>query len=283
MQGRGEIVARAVAGVKLELIAEAYGILKSAIRVSHDEMRTVFSDWNRGELADPLVAAAADALGLRDQDGDPLLEKVLDLPRGPGLGREAASLALELGVPAPIVSQSAAAAALSAMKDERVDASAVLSGPKPALTGERHTMIDELRKALGAALILAYAEAYAILAAAGMDISDARAALSDERSSVAVAASAARGRRGPRESLLLDATIKSKLDHALASLRRVSARCAEGGVPAPCLSAAIAYYDGLRSTWLPANMVIALRDSSEGSGYERVDRPRGESFHSDWK
>ena len=95
------IVADAVKGVKLELLAEAYCVLKSAIKVSHDEMRTVLSVWNRGDLADPLIAAAADALGLRDEDGDPLLEKVLDLPRGAAYCRPAAELALELGFPPP--------------------------------------------------------------------------------------------------------------------------------------------------------------------------------------
>ena len=114
----------------------------------------------QGELADPLLGAAADVLGLRDSDGVPLLEKVLDVSRGPELCGPAASLALELGVPAPLASQAAFSSFLSRMKDERVDASAVLSGPKVAPTGDRHAMIEELRKALHAAFILAYAEAY---------------------------------------------------------------------------------------------------------------------------
>jgi 6-phosphogluconate dehydrogenase len=284
MHDAGAIASKAVEGVKLELIAEAYWILKSAIRVSHDEMRTVFSDWNRGELADPLVAAAADVLGLRDEDGDALLEKVLDVSRGSDLCRGAAALALELGVPAPIASQSALSSFLSGMKDERVDASAVLSGPKAALTGERHSMIDELRKALHAAFILAYAEAYSLMAASGATKEAALAALAGEGPSASASASAAaRGRRAAKETILLDAAVKSQLDHDLASLRRVCARCAEGGLYAPALSAALSYYDGLRSTWLPSNLVAAIRDSREGSLYERVDRPRGETFHSEWK
>src|SRR5512137_2655379 len=130
MQGNAEIVARSVWGVKLQLLAECYSILKSTIRVSHDEMRTVFAEWNRGELADPLLASAADVLGLRDTEGDPLLEKVLDVSRGPELCAPAAALALSLGVPAPQVSQAAYSSSLSSMKDERVYASAVLIGPK---------------------------------------------------------------------------------------------------------------------------------------------------------
>jgi 6-phosphogluconate dehydrogenase len=292
MQGTSTIaavdfVARAVEGVKLELMAEAYHILKSTIRVSHDEMRTIFSEWNRGELSDGLVAAAADALGLRDEDGDPLLEKVLDVARGPDLCREAASLALELAVPAPLISQAAFSVYLSCMKDDRVDASAVLNGPKSAPTGERHAMIEELRKALLASFILAYAEAFAILTAAGRRGDPVPKgpweAFVEADSAVAALAAGARSRQGLVGSILLDARTKSALDPSLSSLRRVSSRCVEGGIHAPCLMAALSYYDGFRSTWLPSNMVVAIRDSREGSGYERVDRPRGEVFHSEWK
>jgi 6-phosphogluconate dehydrogenase len=283
MKGNAEIVARAVEGVKLELLAEAYSILKLAIRVSHDEMRTVFAEWNRGELADPLVAAAADVLGLRDEDGDALIEKVLDVSRGPELCRSAAVLALDLGVPAPLASQAAFSSFFSVMKDERIDASAVLNSPKAALTGERQAMIERLRKALLAAFILAYVEGYSLLAASGESQEDASEALSDALSAVASMTSVARLRCGPKESVILDATIKSSLDPTLVSLRRICSQCAEGGIHAPCLSAALIYYDGYRSTWLPSNMVVALRDSRECSGYERVDRPRGEIFHSEWK
>jgi len=277
------IVADAIRGVKLELLGEAYCILKCAIKVSHDEMRTVFSDWNRGELADPLVAAAANALGLRDSDGDPLLEKVLDIPRGSCLCRPAAALALELGFPAPIAAQAASSSFTAALKDERIDASAILQGPKAALSGERHAMIGELRKALHASMILAYAEAYALAEAAGASAEESRGALSEEGSALATAASEARGRSTRGETILLDAAIKSLLDPLLSSLRHASARAVEGGLYLPCFSAAIAYYDGMRSAWLPSNLVVAIRDSLEGSLFERVDRPRGETFHSDWK
>ena len=163
-----DIVVKSLQGAKLQLVAEAYGVLKSGIRVSHDEMRTIFSEWNRGELADSLLVRAADVLGLRDPDGDPLLEKVLDVSRGPEFCGAAASLALELGLsrsdrlPSGFLGRS-----ISMMKDARVDASAVLSGPKAAPTGDRRAMIEELRRALHAAFILAYAEAHALLVAAG--------------------------------------------------------------------------------------------------------------------
>jgi 6-phosphogluconate dehydrogenase len=276
----GEIIASALRGVKLQLLAEGYSVLKSAIRVSHDEMRTVFAEWNRGELADPLLGTAADVLSQRDVDGLPLLEKVLDVSRGRELCGPAASLALKLEVPAPLASQAAFSFFLSGMKDERVEASAVLNGPKVAPTGDRHAMIEELRKALQAAFILAYTEAYSLLAASGRGKEEA---LAEASSSIGSRAAEARSRCGPKESLLLDAKMKSSLDPALPSLRRVCSRCAEAGLPVPGLTAALGYYDGLRSMWLPSNLAVALRDSGEGSGYERVDRPRGEVFHSDWK
>jgi 6-phosphogluconate dehydrogenase len=159
----------------------------------------------------------------------------------------------------------------------------VLSGPKSTPTGDRRAMIDELRKALHAAFIIAYAEAYSLLAASGGGAPEAVEALAEDGSAVAGAAAEAVSREGIGASLLLDASIKTLLDPSLASLRKLCSRCAEGGVHAPGLSAALGYYDGLRSTWLPANMVVALRDFREGTGYERIDRPRGEAFHSEWK
>lgn len=283
MRSNVEIVTDAVEGVKLELMAESYCVLKSAIKISHDEMRTVFAEWNRGELSDPLVAAAADALGLRDEDGEPLLEKVLDVPRGSALCAPAAALALELGIPAPLASQSASSAFMALMKDERVDASAILSGPKAALSGERHAMIEELRKALHAAFILAFAEACSLCRASGADEATLLSALAGMGSSVAAAAAAARSRIGPKETILLDAAVKSQLDSALPSLRRICSRAFEGGLYLPCFSAALSYYDGIRSTWMPSNLIVAIRDSREHTLFERIDRPRGEEFHSDWK
>jgi 6-phosphogluconate dehydrogenase len=144
-------------------------------------------------------------------------------------------------------------------------------------------MIEELRKALLAAFMLGHAEAYSLLAATGESGAGAFASLSGEGSAIAARAMEARSRCGPKESIILDAKIKSSLDHTLLSLRRACLRCVEGGIHAPGLSAALSYYDGYRSTWLPSNLVVALRDAREGSGYERVDRPRGEIFHSEWK
>jgi len=284
------VVRSALGGLQIELLSEAYHILKSGIRASHDEMRTVFAQWNAGELADPLLVATADALGLRDEDGEPLIEKVLDAAPAFGACSEAASFALASGAPAMMLAQAAASSALAARKDERVDASAVLGGPKPAQTGERQAMVEELRRALLAATILAIGESFALLRhgseTRGLGIDLARAAklwAASGESRMLSRAAAALERTGGRGSLLLDASFKPDLDQSLPSLRRVTVRALEGGIPVPAFSSALGFYDSYRSTWLPANLSNALKDSLLGLGFERVDRPRGELFHSDWR
>ncbi len=282
------LVRSALDGLLVELLAETYHLLRQALRASYDEMRVVLSQWNSGELADPLVAATADALGLRDEDGEPLLEKVLDAAAAAGHCSRAAALALDIGAPAPMISQAAAASALASLKDERIEASAILAGPKAALTGERPLMIEELRKAFLASTLLALSEGFSLLAAAsarrglGLDLGLA-ARLWSGGSQVYGRAAEALARQGGRPSILLDAQVKLLLDQCVPSLRRVAALALESGVPVPALSAALMLYDCYRATWLPANLANALRDSSQGSGYERVDRPRGELFHSEWR
>jgi 6-phosphogluconate dehydrogenase len=284
------LVRAALSGLEIELLAEAYHILKSGIRMSHDEMRTIFAQWNSGELAGPLVAATADALGLRDEDGEPLVEKVLDATLAEGPCSRATSLAIDNCAPAAMMGQAAAAAAIAALKDERVDASAVLGGPKPAQTGERQSMVAELGRALLAAMILAAAESLSLLKRSselrGLDLDLALAAklwAGDGKARIAERAARALERSGGRGSILLDASFKSDLDQCLPWLRRVTVRAIEGGIPVPAFSAALSFYDGYRSTWLPSNLANALKDSFLGLGFERVDRPRGEIFHSEWK
>lgn len=283
------IVRSALAGLEIELLSETYHILKSGIRASHDEMRTIFAQWNAGDLADPLIAATADALGLRDEDGEPLIEKVLDaaLPSGPCA--RAAALAIEDGAPAMMIAQAASSSAIGALKDERVDVSAVLGGPKPAQTGERQSMVEELRRAFLGATILAVAESLSLLQRSserrglGLDLALAArlwASAGDSRMLARAAEAVARGGRG---SILLDASFKSDLDQSLPSLRRVTVRALEGGIPVPAFSSALSFYDGYRSTWLPANLSNALKDSLLGLGFERVDRPRGELHYSPWR
>ncbi|MDA8425471.1 MAG: hypothetical protein M0Z80_04980 [Treponema sp.] len=286
------LVRDALAGAKLELVAETYHILKLGLKISHDEMRTIYADWNKGELADAIVAATADAIGLRDSDGEPLLDKVLDVPHGSESCAQAAALALALGLPAAIFAQVSSASTLAAMKDHRIDASTVLGEAKLAPTGDRHAMIEEVRKGLLAAVILAQAQAFLLVRngvggdAKGLDMAAvARSWGGEEGSSTFIMRLTAQAfERDPAlECIILDVPVKTLLDHSIPALRRLSSRCLEGGLPVPALVAALSFFDLYRSMWLPANLVSALRDSFTGSGFERVDRPRGELFHSEWR
>ncbi len=287
-----KMVHNAIEYADMELIAEAYQLLRSYVRASHDEMRTVFAEWNKTELASYLVGITADVFGVMDEDGEPLVEKVLDSAAQKGTGAWAAEAALELGSPAGLLAEAVFARDLSALKDERMGASAVLGGPKAAPTGERQAMIEDLRRALLAAKIIAYAQGFQLLRRAsaewrwGLDLASVALVWREGciiRSAFLERIAEAYRREPGLPNLLVDAYFKALLDQCMPALRRVAARAIESGAPAPAFSAAVAFYDGYRSTWLPANLLQALRDRFGAHGYERVDRPRGESFHSEWK
>ena len=276
----------------MELIAETYHLLRGYLKTSHDEMRTVFAEWNKTELSSYLVGITADVLGVMDEDGEPLVEKILDAAGQKGTGAWAAAAALDLGAPVGLLAEAVFARDLSAFKDERVGASAVLGGPKAAPTGERHSMIEDLRKALLAAKIVAYAQGFHLLRRAseeyGWRLDLAAVALVWREGCIIRSAFLDRiaeaYRRDPGQaSLLLDTYFKALLDQSMPSLRKVTAKAIESGTPVPAFAAAVSFYDGYRSTWLPANLLQALRDRFGAHGYERIDRPRGERFHSDWK
>jgi 6-phosphogluconate dehydrogenase len=287
-----KMVHNAIEYADMELIAETYHLLRGYVRASHDEMRTVFAEWNKTELSSYLVAITADVLGVMDEDGEPLVEKVLDAAGQKGTGAWAAEAALELGSPAGLLAEAVFARDLSALKDERVGASAVLGGPKAAPTGERHAMIEDLRKALLAAKIVAYAQGFQLLRRAsaergwGLDLASVALVWREGciiRSAFLERIAEAYRRESGLPNLVVDSYFKALLDQCMPSLRRVTARAVESGAPVPAFSAAVSFYDGYRSTWLPANLLQALRDRFGAHGYERVDRPRGESFHSEWK
>lgn len=276
----------------MELIAEAYHLLRSTLRTSHDEMRMIFADWGRTELESYLLEITVDILGVREEDGEPLLDKVLDRGEQGGTGAWAVEAALELGIPVGILAESVFARHLSSLKDERMSASAVLMGPSAHPTGDRKTMIEEIRRAFLAAKTLAYTEVFLLLRRAseewGWNLDFGRVARLWRAGSIIrspfIDSLAEAYRRDPDLlSPLLDTQIQSGLDQNLASLRRVVARSIDAGIPVPTLAAALSFYDGYRSTWLPANLLQALRDRFGGHGYERVDRPRGEIYHSEWR
>jgi len=286
------MVHNSLAGADAEFVAETYHLLRSSLRMSHDEMRMVFSDWNRTELASYILGITADVLGVRDEDGEALVEKVLDSAGQDLAGLQAAQAALELGCPAGLFADAAFARNLSTLKDERVGASAVLGSAKAAATGERQAMIEDLRRALLAARIIGYSEGFALLRRAseayGWSLDLGRIALAWREgcfvsASILDTVAEAYKRENGLASLLLDSRLKSALDASLPALRKTAARAIEQGIPVPGFASAVSFFDGYRSTWLPASLIAAIKDRAASSGYERIDRPRGESFHSDWK
>jgi 6-phosphogluconate dehydrogenase len=286
------MVHNSLAGADAEFVAETYHLLRSSLRMSHDEMRMVFSEWNRTELASYVLGITADVLGVRDEDGEALVEKVLDSAGQDLAGLQAAQAALELGCPAGLFADAAFARNLSALKDERVGASAVLGSAKAAATGERQAMIEDLRRALLAARIIGYSEGFFLLRRAseayGWSLDLGRIAHAWREgcfvsASILDSIAEAYKRESGLASLLLDSRLKSALDASLPALRKTAARAIEQGIPVPGFASAISFFDGYRSTWLPASLIAAIKDRAASSGYERIDRPRGESFHSDWK
>lgn len=287
-----KMVHNAIEYADMELIAESYQLLRNSLKASPDEIRTIYADWNKTELSSYLIGITADVFGLIDEDGEALVDKVLDAAEQKGTGAWAMEAAVALGVPSSILSEAVFARVLSSLKDERVTASAMLAGSSYAPTGDRRAMIEELRRALLAAKVLAYTEGFMLLRAAsreyGWSLDLSAIALIWRAgciiSSPFLADIAAAYRRDPSlAALFLDAHFKSLLDQTMPALRKVASRSIEAGLPAPAFSAALSFYDGYRSTWLPANLIQALRDRFGEHGYERIDRPRGERFHSDWK
>lgn len=283
----------------LEVLAETYHLMKSFIHLSAEEMRTVYSEWNKTEVSSRLLGLTADILGVREGDGLSLVDLVLDSP-GPDSGAPGSAWAaeavaragLDFRSPLGLLGVAISARSLQALKDERVMASALLGGPKTAATGERQVLLENLRKALLATNIIALGQAFLLLRAGAkaqdwdLDLAGVARLWAASRSTGSVLleiVEEAYQRDPGLASPLLDSRVKTLLDSALPGLRKVSGRAVEGGLPLPSFTSALGFYDSYRSTWLPANLIQALRDGLGGVGYERIDRPRGEIFHSEWK
>lgn len=299
LPGSGHFVRMAQGSVEysgLELLAETYHMMRSFVHLSAEEMRTVYSDWNKSELASRLVGRTADILGVREGGGNSLVDLVLDSPgpvEGGAWSAEAvASFGLAVQSPLALLGVSICARNLSALKDERVVASALLGGPKPAATGERPVLLESLRKALLGASLISLVQAFILLRDGGrrggldLDLAGVArlwAASPSTGSALLESVEEAYVRDPALSSPFLDSGLKTLLDSALPGLRKVASKALEGGLPMPGLTSALGFYDSYRSTWLPANLIQALRDGLGGHGYERIDRPRGEIFHSEWK
>jgi 6-phosphogluconate dehydrogenase len=276
----------------IQLICEAYQLLKDGLGYTPDQLAEVFAEWNKGELDSYLIEITAAIFAKKDEDGQPLIDKILDTAGQKGTGKWTAISALDLGQPVTLIGESVFARCLSALKDERVNASKILSGPKKVLTiSEQKEFIEDVRRALYCSKMISYAQGYMLLRAIEKDqnwnLNMGGIALMWRggciiRSIFLGNIKAAFDKNPNLENLLLDDFFSSALNKYGWSWRKAIIHGIEIGVPLPAFSTALAFYDGFRTERLPANLLQAQRDFFGAHTYERVDKPRGEFFHTNW-
>jgi 6-phosphogluconate dehydrogenase len=275
----------------MQLIGEAYHLLTEGLGLPAAEAQAVFAEWNRGPLESYLIEITADILGYRDADGTPLIDKILDAAGQKGTGKWTVGSALDLGMPVTLIAEAVFARCLSALRDERVAASRVLTGPASRLAGDRSELVEDIRRALYASKIMSYAQGYLLLREAAREhawnLNYGGIALMWRggciiRSRFLGRIKEAFDRRPDLSNLLLDDFFRQAVDESQASWRRVVGAAALAGIPTPAFASALAFYDGYRRARLPANLLQAQRDYFGAHTYERVDRPRGEFFHTNW-
>ena len=292
--GAGHFVKMVHNGIEygdMQMICEVYQMMKVGLGMSNDEMHEVFGRWNRGVLDSYLVEITRDILGYRDERGEATLDFILDTAGQKGTGKWTGIAALDVGQPLTAIAEAVFARCLSALKDERVAASRVLNGPEAALEGDSVGMIDDLEQALYASKIVSYAQGYQLMRAMsleqGWDLDFGAVALMWRggciiRSRFLGNIRDAFGKSPELPNLLLDEFFQAAIQQAQAGWRRVVSAAALRGIPLPAMSSALAYYDGYRCDRLPATLLQAQRDYFGAHTYERVDRPRGEFFHTNW-
>jgi 6-phosphogluconate dehydrogenase len=276
----------------MQLIGEAYQLLKDGLGLNADELSEVFTDWNKGELDSFLIEITAEIFAKKDEDGQPMVDKILDAAGQKGTGKWTAISALDLGMPVTLIGESVFARCLSALKDERVNASKVLSGPPAAkFTGDKKEFIENVRRALYCSKMISYAQGYMLLRAAaqeqGWHLNMGGIALMWRggciiRSQFLGKIKDAYDKNPALENLLMDAFFSDVLNREQTGWRKALIAAIELGVPTPAFSTALAFFDGYRTERLPANLLQAQRDFFGAHTYERVDKPRGEFFHTNW-
>jgi 6-phosphogluconate dehydrogenase len=292
--GAGHFVKMVHNGIEygdMQLICEAYHLMKEGLGMSADEMHRVFAEWNRGKLDSYLIEITRDILGFRDEDGEPLVEKILDTAGQKGTGKWTAISSLEMGIPLTLIGEAVYARFLSALKEKRVQAAKVLVGPDAQFTGNRDALVRDIHDALYASKIVSYTQGYMLMQAAaqeyGWNLNYGGIALMWRggciiRSVFLGDIKKAFERDPALDNLLLDPFFRDEVSAAQPAWRRVVSQAVQLGVPVPAMSSALAFYDGYRHARLPQNLLQAQRDYFGAHTYERVDRPRGEFFHTDW-
>ncbi len=293
-KGAGHFVKMVHNGIEygdMQIINEAYHIMKELLGMSADEMHEVFKEWNEGPLDSYLIEITRDILAYKDEDGEPLVEKILDTAGQKGTGKWTGISALDLGIPLTLIGEAVFSRCLSAIKEERVEASKILSGPKPEFQGDKKAFLKDLHDAVYASKIISYAQGYALMGAAaeehGWNLNYGGIALMWRggciiRSVFLSKIKEAYDADPNLTNLLLAPFFKEVVDKAQAGWRRVVSKAIENGIPTPAFATALNYYDGYRHDRLPANLLQAQRDYFGAHTYERLDKPRGEFFHTNW-
>ena len=275
----------------MQLISEAYHLMRDGLGMTYEEMQSTFADWNKGKLDSYLIEITRDILGYKDEDGQPLVEKILDAAEQKGTGKWTGISALDMGIPLTLVVEAVFARALSALKDEREDASKMLTGPNPAIASDKQAFLDDLQEALYASKIMSYTQGYMLFRAAAKEynwnLNYGGIALMWRggciiRSAFLGKIKEAFDANPNLPNLLLDPYFKEQVLSAQAAWRRVVAEAIRQGIPVPAMSSALAFFDSYRNAFLPANLLQAQRDYFGAHTYQRIDKPRGEYFHTNW-
>jgi 6-phosphogluconate dehydrogenase len=276
----------------MQLICEAYDLLQRGLGLSADELHTIFTEWNKGELDSYLIEISSHIFAKKDEDGQAIVDKILDTAGQKGTGKWTVFSSLDLGQPVTLIGESVFARCLSALKEERVAASKILAGPSAkASTGDRAQFIEDVRRALYCSKMVSYAQGYMLLKAAakenGWKLNMGGIALMWRggciiRSRFLGKIKEAFDKNPEIENLLLDSFFSDALNSYQASWRKALVHAVELGVPTPAFFTALAFFDGYRTARLPANLLQAQRDYFGAHTYERTDKPRGEFFHTNW-
>jgi 6-phosphogluconate dehydrogenase len=292
--GAGHFVKMVHNGIEygdMQMICETYQLMKEGLGLSNEEMHEVFTEWNASELDSYLIEITRDILGYKTEAGEAVIDQILDTAGQKGTGKWTAVSALDLGQPLTLIGEAVFARCLSALKDERVQASKVLKGPAVKFNGDKAALIEDLKQALYASKIVSYAQGYQLMREAAKEynwkLNNGGIALMWRggciiRSVFLGKIKEAFDKNPDLVNLLLAPFFTKAVTDAQAGWRRVICKSVELGIPMPAISAALAYYDGYRAARLPANLLQAQRDYFGAHTYERLDKPRGEFFHTNW-
>jgi 6-phosphogluconate dehydrogenase len=275
----------------MQLICEAYQLMKEGLGLSNNAMHKAFAEWNQGELASYLIEITRDILGFKDADGQYVVDQILDKAGQKGTGKWTVVASLDAGTPLTLVTEAVLARCLSGIKDARVAASKILTGPKGKIGGTKKDFIEHIRCALLASKLVSYAQGFMLMREASKEynwgLNFGNVALVWRggciiRSAFLGKIKEAFDKNPNLDNLLLDDYFKGVIDRCQASWRKVVMKAVEIGVPVPAFTTALSFYDGYRSERLPANLLQAQRDYFGAHTYERVDKPRGQWFHTNW-